>query len=168
MGPTWVLSAPEGPHVGPMNIAIRGSIMPYKVTKPQWVNSCIGCRLLCYGCAIGFIYWCKQCKVTGACHLVAISGATILVPCHVVKSLQLIWSPGTCRWNLQVPNLQMSHSDLTWWQGTRMVPCHQVFEFEFEFDGIPSNGCQSDMAYHIEYCCYDVVRMQTHPNQHKQ
>ena len=23
MGPTWVLSAPEGPHVGPMNFAIR-------------------------------------------------------------------------------------------------------------------------------------------------
>ena len=23
MGPTWVLSALEGPHVGPMNIAIR-------------------------------------------------------------------------------------------------------------------------------------------------
>ena len=23
MGPTWVLSAPEGPHVGPMNLAIR-------------------------------------------------------------------------------------------------------------------------------------------------
>ena len=23
MGPTWVLEAPGGPHVGPMNIAIR-------------------------------------------------------------------------------------------------------------------------------------------------
>ena len=23
MGPTWVLSAPDGPHVGPMNFAIR-------------------------------------------------------------------------------------------------------------------------------------------------
>ena len=26
MGPTWVLSAPDGPHVGPMNIAIRAGI----------------------------------------------------------------------------------------------------------------------------------------------
>ena len=26
MGPTWVLSAPGGPHVGPMNLAIRVSI----------------------------------------------------------------------------------------------------------------------------------------------
>ena len=25
MGPTWVLSAPGGPHVGPMNLAIRVS-----------------------------------------------------------------------------------------------------------------------------------------------
>ena len=23
VGPTWVLSAPEGPHIGPMNLAIR-------------------------------------------------------------------------------------------------------------------------------------------------
>ena len=26
MGPTWVLSAPGGPHVGPINIAIRGGL----------------------------------------------------------------------------------------------------------------------------------------------
>ena len=30
MGPTWVLSAPGGPHVGPMNLAIRG------VTRLEW------------------------------------------------------------------------------------------------------------------------------------
>ena len=27
MGPTWVLSAPDGPHVGPMNLAIWDIIM---------------------------------------------------------------------------------------------------------------------------------------------
>ena len=27
MGPTWVLSAPDGPHVGPMNLAIRDIIL---------------------------------------------------------------------------------------------------------------------------------------------
>ena len=26
MGPTWVLSAPDGPHDGPMNLAIRDSL----------------------------------------------------------------------------------------------------------------------------------------------
>ena len=26
MGPTWVLSAPDGPHVGPINLAMRGYI----------------------------------------------------------------------------------------------------------------------------------------------
>ena len=30
MGPTGVLSAPDGPHVGPVNLAIRGVV-------PQWV-----------------------------------------------------------------------------------------------------------------------------------
>ena len=27
MGPTWVLSAADGPHVGPMNLAIREMLM---------------------------------------------------------------------------------------------------------------------------------------------
>ena len=27
MGPTWVLSAPDGPHVGPMNLANRVSMV---------------------------------------------------------------------------------------------------------------------------------------------
>ena len=27
MGPTWVLSAPDGPHVGPMNLAIRVGLL---------------------------------------------------------------------------------------------------------------------------------------------
>ena len=29
MGPTWVLSAPDGPHVGPMNLAIGDRIPQY-------------------------------------------------------------------------------------------------------------------------------------------
>ena len=45
--------------------------------------------------------------------LVAIVGANSLVPCHVVKTLCLIWRSGTRRWNLRVPNLQTSCSDLT-------------------------------------------------------
>ena len=28
MGPTWVVSAPDGPHVGPMNLAIREHLCP--------------------------------------------------------------------------------------------------------------------------------------------
>ena len=31
MGPTWVLSAAYGPHVGPMNLAIRDSIISHSV-----------------------------------------------------------------------------------------------------------------------------------------
>ena len=47
-----------------------------------------------------------------ACDPAAIAAATILVPSQVVKSLQLISRLGTRRWNLRVPNLQMSYSDL--------------------------------------------------------
>ena len=53
--------------------------------------------------------------------LVAITGTTSLVPYLKVKSLQLIWRSGTRRWHLRVPDLQMSCSDLTTWQGTRIV-----------------------------------------------
>ena len=38
-----------------------------------------------------------------------------------VKSLQLIWRSGTRRWNLRVPDLQMSCRDLTLHQSTRIV-----------------------------------------------
>ena len=33
MGPTWVLSAPDGPHVGPMNLAIRDIISYHVLIK---------------------------------------------------------------------------------------------------------------------------------------
>ena len=44
MGPTWVLSAPDGPHVGPMNLAIR-----------VWFDSEIHKTLLWWLCSWG---WC--------------------------------------------------------------------------------------------------------------
>ena len=33
MGPTWVLSAPNGPHVGPMNLAIKVHNEMYKLLR---------------------------------------------------------------------------------------------------------------------------------------
>ena len=33
MGPTWVLPAPDGPHVGPMQFAIRGDFLATKWVK---------------------------------------------------------------------------------------------------------------------------------------
>ena len=37
MGPTWVLSSPDGPHVGPMNFAIRAYTLKSKLYQCQWV-----------------------------------------------------------------------------------------------------------------------------------
>ena len=37
MGPTWVLSAPDEPHVGPMNLAIRDDL---STTKLGTTNPC--------------------------------------------------------------------------------------------------------------------------------
>ena len=41
MGPTWVLSAPDGPHVGPMNLAIRDikNNAGVTVNNDFWVTS---------------------------------------------------------------------------------------------------------------------------------
>ena len=36
MGPTWVLSVPAGPHVGPMNLAIRDSMKRTIMTRSQY------------------------------------------------------------------------------------------------------------------------------------
>ena len=35
MGPTWVLSAPDGPHVGPMNLTIRGNLLKKDIHDMQ-------------------------------------------------------------------------------------------------------------------------------------
>ena len=34
MGPTWDLSAPDGPHVGPMNLAIRVADLRHNMYAP--------------------------------------------------------------------------------------------------------------------------------------
>ena len=49
MGPTWVLSAPDGPHVGPMNLAITEvtknffsqpvlHTISYGIIRPLWID----------------------------------------------------------------------------------------------------------------------------------
>ena len=41
MGPTWVLAAPGGPHVGPMNLAIRGNLWADILYCTTIQHSCI-------------------------------------------------------------------------------------------------------------------------------
>ena len=38
MGPTWVLSVPDGPHVGPMNLAIRVYYQIFSLYKFNFLN----------------------------------------------------------------------------------------------------------------------------------
>ena len=49
IGPTWVLSAPDGPHIGPMNLAIREGMEPIFPVTSLPVSSCI-CQCLHDGC----------------------------------------------------------------------------------------------------------------------
>ena len=50
MGPTWVLSAPYGPHVGPMNLAIRVTLsLPWtkwstRITVECWLTCAWPCH----------------------------------------------------------------------------------------------------------------------------
>ena len=38
MGPTWILSAPDGPHVGPMNLAIKADrLIVLIITAPKQI-----------------------------------------------------------------------------------------------------------------------------------
>ena len=39
MGPTWVLSAPDGPHVGPMNLVIRVCFQPTEMVEASKPSS---------------------------------------------------------------------------------------------------------------------------------
>ena len=36
MGPTWVLSAPDGPHIGPMNLDIRVPAYKLPALYQEW------------------------------------------------------------------------------------------------------------------------------------
>ena len=50
MGPTWVLSVPDGPHVGPMNLAIRvaaGSVED-KPGEPTRIKDCLKHKIYIY------------------------------------------------------------------------------------------------------------------------
>ena len=38
MGPTWVLSAPDGPHVGPVNLAIWGFLLYIILNVSAWFS----------------------------------------------------------------------------------------------------------------------------------
>ena len=68
--------------------------------------------------------------LAGYVALVAIDVTTMLVPYLYVKSLQLVWRSGTRIWNLRVPDLQMSCSDLTRTTGTTSLATRAAYPID--------------------------------------
>ena len=103
---------PQRHHMGQVDLwqgseEFGGKLQVHRVGFGSSVSSSAGFCPLCHG-SCG-----EECCCDRTSHLVVIAGTTNLVPCCVVKFLQLIWRWGTRRWNLRVPNLHMSCSDLT-------------------------------------------------------
>ena len=71
MGPTWVLSAPNGPHVGPMNLVIREGLGHTRVTCGQ----AMGCHCNYLVIKHPFQYWdfrvhCNYIQYSCMCNLI--------------------------------------------------------------------------------------------------
>ena len=47
MGPAWVLSAPDWPHVGPMNLAIREATSDWLLFNRHFLATCRSLALFC-------------------------------------------------------------------------------------------------------------------------
>ena len=110
MGPTWVLSAPDGPHVGPMNLAIRA----YYVA--MWRDSWLGYNEL----TMTFI--CFKSFLPGS--IVQILGDIVLEYCFIKLYIIFSISIKKCLYTTSVKvdftppimcsNEQMFHINLSW------------------------------------------------------
>ena len=49
MGPIWVLSAPDEPHVGPMNLAIRDGLALIRLWIIHWIH-CLMWDIITHPC----------------------------------------------------------------------------------------------------------------------
>ena len=87
----------DKPLSEPMMVSL---LMHICITLPQWIKDMAmsNCWILNHN---------------GTHWATTVAGPSILVPCHVINYLQLIWRSGTHRLNQWVPDLQMSCSDLT-------------------------------------------------------
>ena len=107
MGPTWVLSAPDGPHVGPMNRAVRGGSRPHcllTITCLIAVNRHIGCRI-------------RYVVTTGGWVSIEVAGGLVTIRCQGIcnhrvnpvrsMSYQYIDAASACN---------TENQELLWWQ----------------------------------------------------
>ena len=126
MGPTWVLSVPDGPHVGPMNLAIRAGNqeLSWCRLRHHWGHRCRHDNLWGHQWRHSWHHDNFRFLVIRHVTLAVITWTDI--PAAWVKSLQLIGRSDTLRWNLRVPNLEMSCSDLTKCRETRIVAAGTV------------------------------------------
>ena len=63
MEPTWVLSAPGGPHVGPMNLYIRGGLIGCVVPAPSGPKCTMGYEDTKYKFQISYTYSVKHINI---------------------------------------------------------------------------------------------------------
>ena len=109
MGPTWVLSAPDGPHVGPMNLAIRGV---HKLTKQSpRQHLCFNVLNLIYMYSFGIMC----------------TGHEMIQVCPLLLSFHNNWIPlslecvstkaGARRWRVLMSGPWTSHKYLVWLTG---------------------------------------------------
>ena len=79
MGPTWVLSAPDGPHVGPMNLAIK------EANKKENIKA--------------LHYWmlCKRNPTLDSPHKRLCNAESVSMSwCHHVLFLEVLFAPHCC------------------------------------------------------------------------
>ena len=80
MGPTWVLSAPGGPHVGPMNFAIRVACYFSMNGTCRWIPIILSSSVISVStpdCFCVMIY----CILADICHRHGVSQITIACCC---------------------------------------------------------------------------------------
>ena len=83
MGPTWVLSAPDGPHVGPMNLAIRDGL---NTLNPMCcVTMCLLSGMVCPFYFMGYIVYGTRLGLHCACRHIKVAEDDIAFKLAILK-----------------------------------------------------------------------------------
>ena len=123
MGPTWVLSAPDGPHVGPMNLAIRAPAQA-NISHYCWAQAMATSVFIYYHI---YSYWFINPNQSHQAHMLIqltlmdristfVSVVTLWLDCRQLayRCTQILthWLLGIL-FNFQISNFQANFGD--WW-----------------------------------------------------